>query len=242
MRVLTGLILFLTTTGSATISLMIVLGHSPLVKNDVVSFASNFYAVEEDRYTITHWLHVMDTKRGLLHSVVEGMNINYHSWSPDGSRIAFSTAGTNGNAVYVINQDGSGLRRIASGGQMPVWQNAETLIFHDAHDSTRRYSLNVNESEPVVHQVTSISPDVQNNLLVPVTVWNQLSSGERRIAAIMWENYRASNDGAYAFTAIDPNRQDGALFHIYLVDEDGGNLRPLTTATYRDDYFPAWRP
>jgi hypothetical protein len=242
MKVLIGLTLILTSVGTAAISLMIGLGHSPLVENDVISFASNLYAVGEDRYTITHRLHVMDTERGLLHTIVEGMNINYHSWSPDGSRIAFSTAGDDGDAVYVVNQNGSGLRRIVSGGQMPVWQDAATLIFHDAHDSIRRYKVNIDESESGVQQMISLSPGVLHNPLVPVTVWDQLSSGEQRIAAIMQANYRASNNGAYAFTAIDPNRQDGALFHIYLVDEDGGNLRPLTSVAYRDDYFPAWRP
>jgi Tol biopolymer transport system component len=45
------------------------------------------------------------------------------SWSPDGSQVAFAAAGWKPSALYVVNADGSGLRKVAnvSGAWGPVW-------------------------------------------------------------------------------------------------------------------------
>jgi Tol biopolymer transport system component len=44
------------------------------------------------------------------------------AWSPDGSKIAFTAADERWSAaLYVMNVDGTGVRRIAAGGHDPVW-------------------------------------------------------------------------------------------------------------------------
>ena len=45
-------------------------------------------------------------------------------WSPDGKRIAFINDGDGAPAVYVVNADGTGLRKVSksrAAWQQPVW-------------------------------------------------------------------------------------------------------------------------
>lgn len=51
-----------------------------------------------------------------------------HTWSPDGSRIAF-VRGKSRNDIYVVNADGSGQARLAAG-ENPAWSpDGERITF-----------------------------------------------------------------------------------------------------------------
>src|SRR4051812_42439557 len=49
------------------------------------------------------------------------------SWSPDGRRLAFA-AYSQGYGIWVVNADGSNLRRLAQNGRFPVWAPHGNLI------------------------------------------------------------------------------------------------------------------
>jgi Tol biopolymer transport system component len=44
------------------------------------------------------------------------------AWSPDGTRIAYSEGEGSAGGIWVMNPDGTGIRKIADNGQSPVWQ------------------------------------------------------------------------------------------------------------------------
>lgn len=53
------------------------------------------------------------------------------AWSPDGARLAFNSD----DGTYVINRDGSGLRRLREGGRSPSWSpDARHLLVTDSID------------------------------------------------------------------------------------------------------------
>src|SRR5262249_8487215 len=56
------------------------------------------------------------------------------AWSPDGTRVAFANATTGG--IYVMNADGSGVRRIAATGENPAWSPDGGSIAYSAPDSS----------------------------------------------------------------------------------------------------------
>jgi Tol biopolymer transport system component len=53
-------------------------------------------------------------------------------WSPDGTKIVFAAGKANGG-IYVENLDGSGLTKLASGGQKPDWSPDGTRIVFSAN-------------------------------------------------------------------------------------------------------------
>jgi Tol biopolymer transport system component len=56
------------------------------------------------------------------------------AWSPDGSRLAFANATTGG--IYVVNADGSGLRRLTTAGENPAWSPDGSAIAFATVDSS----------------------------------------------------------------------------------------------------------
>jgi len=59
------------------------------------------------------------------------------TWSPDGSKIAFVSNAMDGQQIWVINLDGTGLRRISSGmegGLRPTWDRDGGHIHFDHYD------------------------------------------------------------------------------------------------------------
>src|SRR5207247_11024943 len=58
------------------------------------------------------------------------------AWSPDGQRIAFSSQRDGSTDIYVMNADGSGLRRVTAGpfDQQPAWSPDGARIVFTAGD------------------------------------------------------------------------------------------------------------
>ena len=130
------------------------------------------------------------------------------AWSPDGSKIAFTSLGEDNSDIYVINADGSSLRRLAESNaleQQPLWSPDGTRIVFtkttftsaegDAGNSDI-YLMNADGSGII--QLTDHPKQDQSPVWLP---------GGREIA------FQSDRDGNEA---------------IYVINVDGSNLRHLT--------------
>jgi Tol biopolymer transport system component len=150
---------------------------------------------------------------------------NNHSptWSPDGTKIAFSRMGPQDTRthVYLINPDGSGLQRItdpAAGGADPNWSPDGSKIAYAFGDSNSDiFVMNANGSNPV---------NVSNNPAFEINpVWSPDGS---RIAFVSTRDLPANPD----FTK---------RFEIYVMNANGSNVIRLTN-NIEQDADPSWSP
>src|SRR3990170_107460 len=134
------------------------------------------------------------------------------TWSPDGRQIAFVSDRTGSPQIYIMNSNGSNVRRITSGGYNtdPSWS---------PNMSVNRISfVRVEGSEA---NIFTVNPDGSDS--------QKLTSGSRRNENPAW-----SPDGHYI--AFGSNR-DGAK-NIYIMYLNGENQRSLTKGGGKS--FPTW--
>jgi Tol biopolymer transport system component len=148
------------------------------------------------------------------------------AWSPDGTRIAFSSAdGRGGIAIYVIDADGKNLTRLSAQGAYdvsPTWSpDGKRIAFQSMRDSTGYDGVN-----------SWLDPEIY--------VMNADGTNQVRLAEHLGHNDYTpawSPDGrriAYVSDAIDHT-------HIYLINTDGTNRVQLTSGDH-ENYDPAWSP
>lgn len=145
------------------------------------------------------------------------------SWSPDGSMIAFDRcyggidAGKDSCAVYVIQPDGSGLRRVTPEGVdgEPVWSPDGKRIAFDGSVS----------KENGIHVIAADG------------------SGLQRLTAKLDTNPRWSPDGSkIVFERMTPLASRDARIDIYAIAPDGKGLSRLTRRAIKKAYEPIWSP
>ena len=148
----------------------------------------------------------------------DGQGWTYMSpaWSPDGSKIAFGSSRDGGWDIYVINADGSGLRRLTS---------------HDARDDSPAWSPDG----------TTIAFTSNRDGDFEIHVMNVDGSGVRRVTDHPAEdgNPSWSPDGSkIAFTSD----RDGGN-EIYVINADGSDTRRLTNFPDPEEAIhPTWSP
>ena len=165
-------------------------------------------------------------KRRLTHSRQNGQP----SWSPDGQRIVFvhggcSTAGCGGkpSALWVMNADGRGQRRLTSGGNIDNdarWSPDGKLIAFTRGTSCKADGCNLD--------LWLIRPDGTGE---------QRLTRDRRSAQPSW-----SPDGTKI--AFSHGSSDGSRWDINVMNADGTGERDVTTrlsGTF-DVKGPAWSP
>lgn len=179
------------------------------------------------------------------------------AWSPDGTKIAFSSRRSGSFDIYVMNADGSGTERLTSTrahDSHPTWSaDGESMAFErdgdvwimDA-DGTGQQRI----SDPTaVEAEPTWSPGGEQIAYVRrspgTTIWELWvmspdGSGKRQVTK---QNARAttpawSPDGArIAFSS----NAEGEVYELFTVGPDGKGLRSVTP-TASDMFEPAWSP
>lgn len=179
------------------------------------------------------------------------------AWSPDGSRIAFSSRRSGTFDLYVMNTDGTGTQQLTSGGKndsYPTWspsgasiafaRSGDIYVMNADGSGARQVSdPNAEESEP------AWSPDgewIAYSRRTPGTpvqeIWLMRPNGSARRAVTL--------SGATAHTAawspdskriVFSSNHDGEVFELYTVGIDGNGLRSVTP-TAGDMFEPSWSP
>jgi Tol biopolymer transport system component len=149
----------------------------------------------------------------------DGEPENYPSWSPDGTRLAYQRD-LDGAAIYVINADGTGQRRLSPTPGFdvnPTWSPDGAKIL---------YVRVLGVPQPNVPPMTDIR------------VMNVDGTGDHAILAntVFSVEPRWSVNGQVAFMSL----MNGSGLDIYVMNADGTNLRRLTSGANNGD--PAWSP
>ena len=179
------------------------------------------------------------------------------SWSPDGSKIVFSSYTTDGNITnYFMDADGSNRQQIeAWTGWDPTWSPDGTEILFGAYGDSSADIFVVNADGSDLRNLTNNDFDEgfaawsqDGTQIVYVTRAND--QDDIRIMDADGGNIRQLTDDAASdtFPAWSPNGEQIAFqsdregyFRIYLIDVDGSNLHLLSDSE-GDSYEPAWSP
>lgn len=190
------------------------------------------------------------------------------AWSPDGTRLAFSSNRDGVDEIYVLNVDDGSLKNISStpgNDSWPTWSpdgskiafhsliqmddglyNAEILIAHSGGGQ----SSNLTNTPTDVEWTPKWSPDGKSILIDSYhnDLWGfallNLESGSRRQLTVSPYPYKHdyspvwSPDGKRIVFQSD--REDH-YDDVYSINIDGSNLKRLTNSPARD-WYPQWSP
>jgi Tol biopolymer transport system component len=179
-------------------------------------------------------------------------------WSPDSTQIAFDNDSNDPSTqgIYLMNSDGTEIRKIADGG-FPSWSpDGESIVFAAAvDDGNDIYSLTIGGSRlarlthsSAVEAFPTWSPDGSQIAYIAYLGGEQLwvmdadGGGPHPVTDIR-------NDGMAGFspdwspdgTTIAFEVFDGRSWDIYTVHPDGTGLRPLADGP-GDEIQPVWSP
>lgn len=177
------------------------------------------------------------------------------AWSPDGNRLAFTSNRDGNSEIYVINRDGSGLRRLTSHPAIdvtPTWSptGKQIAFTSDRTGSPQIWIMNDDGSEP--HKITneskcdrptwSISPNNE------IAYASQTGAGfDIRLYDVAKGTSTTITDGigSNESPAFSPNGRHIAFTstragkaQIFLIDRDGNNLRQITRTGM--NRYPNW--
>jgi Tol biopolymer transport system component len=216
-----------------------------------IAFASN-----RDRNSDSLDVYVMNANGGDQRRVTRtkgGDSSIDPAWSPDGRRIAFAR----NDGLYVVNADGSGLRKLTSDGTTPAWspdgrriaftsrRDGDYEVYVMNADGTGQRNLTRNAADDQVH-VGGWSPDGRRIVFHSnrggnrdIYVMNADGSGQRNLTR---------NPAADLFAAWSPDATQIAFTkrvglgnpEIYVMNADGSGQRNLTRNL--GGAAPAWSP
>jgi Tol biopolymer transport system component len=178
-------------------------------------------------------------------------------WSPDGNQIAF---GSNRDQafgqydIFIVNVDGSSLRKVISGGWTPAWSPDGRRIAFTLNDADGRHIFVATLADGSITQITagpylddspSWSPD-GTELVFGSTrgTTNELylikvdGSNIRRLPVPGFFGHWSPDGRRIAFECA------GAIVrsHVCLINVDGSGFVMLTADSTVSDFGPAWSP
>jgi TolB protein len=151
------------------------------------------------------------------------------TWSPDGKRLAFS-ASRRGRprGIYVVNVDGSGLRRLTRGAALddsPAWSPDGTHIAFASARSRSIFPLNLGNEIYVMRADGSDRRRLTRNTTFDgFPAW---SPDGRRLAFSR-------------FAALRPGRP--ITLDIFTMDANGADERRVTSTSSAHESQPSWQP
>jgi len=177
------------------------------------------------------------------------MNGTSSSWSPTGRQIAFSVPG----GIYVINADGTGLRRLIVNASKysyavdaPAWSVSNRIAFvryMPAQHAGEIYTINADGSgeAPLTHGApgfgqpswspdgTSIALVANSNSSSAIEVANADGTGTHRVSPRSWTSYSPTwtPAGKIAFLRQTGTETTNAPTSAYIVNRDGTGMRLL---------------
>ena len=189
-----------------------------------------------------------------------GNSDNFPSWSPNGQQIAFASDRDGNFEIYVMDADGSNLRRLTNNGDRdvyPSWSpDGQQIAFVSDRDGNFEiYVMDADGSNPENRTnnpdsdgAPSWSPDGQQiafmsnrdgNSEIYVIGWGVFSRlTHDPTDAPAWDRFPSwSPDGQQIAFVSDREGRRG----IYVMDSDGDNLRRLTDHPASDG-APSWSP
>lgn len=192
-------------------------GASPLpTTTPLQPVLSGRIAFNSDR-TGVYQIYVYDVENGELTQLTETASRSVEpSWSPDGQRIAFSTAGPSGRGLelYVMNADGSNPQPLTADGAFAVgadWcPDGTRIAFHSNRTGDFEVYVINSDGSGMTNLTSNPSADFMPN----------------------W-----SPDGQ---SIVFVSTRAGA-FNLFRMNADGTDVQQLTTGT-SDSYYPRWSP
>ncbi len=147
-------------------------------------------------------------------------------WSPDGTQLVFSSNRDGDFEIYVMNPDGSGVRKITNNGVLdrdPSWSpDGNSIVF--ATSDNPSYG---NEDLSVIHR-DPLSP----------TGWGTPQTLMSRPLSDRTPEW--SPDGSKIVFAGDGDINEWRL-NIYVMNSDGSGVTQLTSSSL-DEIIPTWSP
>jgi Tol biopolymer transport system component len=147
------------------------------------------------------------------------------SWSPNGLQILYAAGDCteDNESIYIMNSDGRNARKIVDGpAGWPDWSPDGRRIVYIAEDAMGMPAVWVSDADGTNR--TPLSPD-----------------GITAATESTW-----SSDGTIAFVTSsgDPTSDDPAAWNedVFVMNDDGTNLRQITSSTTNDHWPPAWSP
>ena len=179
------------------------------------------------------------------------------AWSPDASKIAFSSRRSGTSDIYVMNADGSGTQRLTSGklnDSHPTWSPDGTrLAFErdgDIHVMNAGGTGLRRISDPVVEErEPSWSPD--GSLIVYVRrtpgtavreLWLMRPDGsERRALTSQGATVATPSWSPDSQRVVFASNKDDGVYALFTIGLDGKGLRSVVL-TASDNFEPSWSP
>lgn len=239
----------------------------PVLSPDNTEIAFTAYTLNIDREYELYLVNTDGTNlRKLTDFDTDLRSIGSISWSPDGSKIAFSKAEEyNTDDIYIVNQNGSGLMQLTDNSDIadryPKWSPDGSLIAFqrkekDSYDiylmnSDGSNITNLTNTPSRDEESLSWSPDGSKlrysasengnrNIYI-----NDVDSGDL-VNITQSQDYRGeyeawSPDGSkIAYVQYNSDRSES---NIYVMNADGSSPTKLTTSVYQQgNTDPVWSP
>ena len=153
--------------------------------------------------------------------------------SPDGTRVAFGRTGDDKPGIFILEVDGTGLRRLTTNhsgfDNEPAWSpDGSKIAFVRGFDTTSEGVANHTECGSEIYIVSVNDEAAEFNL-----TGSNLSSERGGGTDPSW-----SPDGTRI--AFASNR--GGSYDIYSITVEGGAVEQLTKTTTQEEAEPAWSP